>query len=424
MLTQRLLLSLLLALATSFCVNAEELRLPLKLSPVEARISAIEARINAKPTASAYNELAAALCRKGRDTEDLAVYEQASIAIDKSLQLSKANYEARKLQVTILLGKHEFAQALKLATQLNHEVPDDLAGWASLVEANIFLGNYAAAEPQAQWLLDLRPGNTLGFEKSAVLRELFGDIPGAIEFVDESIRRTSPNDTDQRAFLLTQKARLQLVSGYDKEAAMVVQEALQLFPKSQLATEILARIRFTQGNFSDAAALFESRYRAVKSARNLYDWAEALESNGQKAEAADAFQRFHSQAEAESAKPFNANSQLIFFYLDRKHDAPVALALATKMIAERHDCETLDAYAWALYKNGRYSEAKAQIARALSVGVRDPLYFCRAAQIAAKAGDAVAAGNYQKEFSTFRGATCPGEESLIVTSLVGTQANR
>ena len=114
----------------------------------------------------------------------------------------------------------------------------------------------------------------------------------------------------------------------------------------------------------------------------------------------------------------------MFFYLERKHDPAAALALAMRMSAERHDCETLDAYAWALYNNGKTAEAKSQMDRALAVGVRDPSFFCRAAQIAAKAGDAAAAGNYQKELATFKGASCPGTQAQMLTGLAAKEAAR
>ena len=388
-----------------------------KTSPAEARIAAAETKLKSgPPTYAAYNDLAGALCRKGRDTEDPAVYEQAEQAIVHSLQLSPANYEARKLQVTVLLGKHQFVEALQLATELNHKVPDDIAGWAALVDANIALGNYGDAERQAQWVIDLRPGNTLGFERAAALRVLFGDVPGAIEFVDEANRRTSPNDADEHAWLLTQKGALQLASGYDKEAEGMVQQAFQFFPDSQLATGLLARIYTAQGRVSEAVALFEKRYERVKSARNLYEWGESLERNGQKAEAAAIFKRFELQAETESSKPFNANLELVSFDLNRKNDPAAALTMAARMSKSSQDCATLDAYAWALRGNGKYAAAKVQMDRALAVGVREPLYFCHAAQIATKVGDTAAAANYQKEALSFKGGSCPAERGQALLS--------
>jgi tetratricopeptide (TPR) repeat protein len=216
-------------------------------SPVDQRIAAARKKIQAIPQSwQSYNDLASALCRKARDNGEVALYDQAAAELQHSLQLSPGNYDAQKLQVTVLLGKHELAQAAKLARELNHKVPDDIAGWGLLVDVNVALGNYAEAERDAQWILDLRPGSSLGFEKAASLRELFGDTEGAVEFFDEANRRTSQNDADQHAWLLTQNARLELTAGHLKRAEELLTQALQWFPDSELATGTLAKLQVAQ----------------------------------------------------------------------------------------------------------------------------------------------------------------------------------
>jgi tetratricopeptide (TPR) repeat protein len=216
-------------------------------SPVQQRIDAAQKRVQANLKSwQAYNDLATAYCRKARDNSDIAVYEQAQEALDRSFQLSPGNFEARKLEVTVLLGKHQFADALKLATALNNQTHDDIGVWALLVDANIALGKYEDAERDAQWILNLRAGSSLGFEKAAELRVLFGDPVGAVEFFDEANRRISQNDLDERAWLLTQSARQELAMGKTDEAAKFVTEALKLFPDSQTALAVLAKVREAQ----------------------------------------------------------------------------------------------------------------------------------------------------------------------------------
>lgn len=377
------------------------------LSPIDLRITQARAKVKASPNSvSSYTELAAALCRKARATEDLSVYNQAEVALNHSLQISNDDYQARRWRVAILLGKHEYVPALQLATELNRKVPDDIEGWAALVDANLALGNYPDAARQAQQIFALRPESALGFEKSAGLRELSGDVPGAIEFLDEANRRTPASDTEQHAWLMTQKARLQFLSGDDRQAEMLVGQALQLSPGSLVASAVLAHMRMAESRFAEAATLFARRYAAVKSARNLFDWAAALERNGQKQEAQTAFQNFQAQAERLIDAPFNANLELVFFYLTEKHAPASALALAIKMSAARHDVSTLDAYAWALFHSGRLQDASVQMKRVLQVGVRDPFFFCHASQIAASTGDAAAAANFRKELATFKHADC------------------
>jgi tetratricopeptide (TPR) repeat protein len=230
------LLCALLALA---CLPA-----PAQVSPVDQRISAAQKKLQLDAKSwQAYNELAFAFCRKGRDNLDSANYDRAQAALDHSFQLSPGNYDGQKLQVTVLLGQHRFAEALKLATQLNSKVHDDIGVWGLLVDCNMALGNYAEAERDAQWILDLRSGSSLGFEKAAGLRVHFGDPEGAIEFYDEANRRTSTNDAEEHAWLLTQIATLQLASGNLKQAEDRLAQALKLFPDSQLALSVQAKLR-------------------------------------------------------------------------------------------------------------------------------------------------------------------------------------
>jgi tetratricopeptide (TPR) repeat protein len=383
------------------------------LSPADQRIAAARRQVDANPKAfQTYNELAAALCRKARDTADVSLYEQATAAVDRSLELSPGNYDAMKLRASVLLGKHEFQQALKLTRELNRKVPDDIGGWALLVDANVAHGNYPEAELDAQWILNLRSGSALGFEKAAGLRELFGDSDGAVEFYGEALRRTAQSDLDQRAWLLTQKARLTLASGNPKSAAEMLSEASRLFPDSQLAALVMADVQEANGNYTEASALFRRCYTTVPSSANLYRWAVALERSGQKDKAAAEFAAFESQARAEIEKPYNANLQLIAFYTEHKNGPAEALRIATLESSHRQDAGTLAALAWALYQNGKFAAAKTQMDKALSVGIRDPTYFCHAARISAKVNNAADAARFEKELATFAAHSCPVDESI------------
>jgi tetratricopeptide (TPR) repeat protein len=387
--------------------------LALAVSPADQRIAAARQQVDANPKAfQTYNELAFALCRKARDTSDLSLYDQAAGAVNRSLELSAGNYDAMKLRAAVLLGQHEFSQALQLAQELNHKVPDDISGWALLVDANSALGNYPEAERDAQWVLNLRSGNALGFEKAAGLRELFGDNEGAVEFYEEALRRTAQSDLDQRAWLLTQKARLTLAAGNPKGAAEILTQASGLFPDSQLATLVMADIEAAKGNYSESSNLLEKCYRAVPSSANLYRWAVALELSGQKEKAAAQFSAFEAKARGEIARPYNANLQLIAFYTDHKNDPAEALRIATLESAHRQDCVTLAALAWALYQNGKFADAKTQMDKALAVGIREASYFCHAALISSKANNSADAARFQKELATFPAHSCSADQRI------------
>jgi tetratricopeptide (TPR) repeat protein len=396
-----------------FFLVLSSVSLVLALSPADQRIAAARQQLEANPKAfQTYNELAFALCRKARDTSDLSLYDQAGAAVNRSLELSPGNYDAMKLRASVLLGKHEFSAALKLAENLNHKTPDDIGAWALLVDANSALGNYAEAERDAQWVLNLRSGNALGFEKAAGLRELFGDNEGAIDFYEEALRRTAQSDLDQRAWLLTQKARLTLAAGNPKAAADILSEETRLFPDSQLATFVMADIEAANGNYTEAANLVEKCYHSVPSSANLYRWATALEQSGQKDKAAVQFSTFESKARAEINQPYNANLQLIAFYTEHRNDPAEALRIATLESGQRQDCVTLAALAWALYQNGKFADAKTQMDKALAVGIREAGYFCHAARISAKVNNTADAARFEKELATFGTHSCPVDQPI------------
>lgn len=352
--------------------------------PGTARIDSARKNVQAAPQApQGYIDLASALCRRARDSENLADYTEASAALDRALELSPANFDALKVRVAILLGRHDFLEALKQATALNRKMRDDITVWGYLVDANMALGEYGEAEKDAQWILDLRRGSTLGFIKAAALREIFGDLEGAIEFYDAALLRTSPNDVEDRSWLLARNAHLQLASRNAKRAGELLEQALTLNPESQLAKRILADLKASQGDYAAAVSLCSERVEKVPNADNLYQLAEMLQNAGRMAEAETAFQKFEARARAGIADTFNANRDLVFYYADRRNSPAEALAIASREAEKRHDSATLDAYAWALFRSGQVAEAKTQMERALSPGVRDGSYLCHAHQIAA-----------------------------------------
>jgi hypothetical protein len=110
----------------------------------------------------------------------------------------------------------------------------------------------------------------------------------------------------------------------------------------------------------------------------------ALKQTGSSNEADGTFAEFERQARAIADKPDNANRELIFYYTDYARKPADALRVARAEIARRQDIQTLDAYAWALYSNAQYAEARVELDKALKVGIRDAMLFRHDAAIAEK----------------------------------------
>jgi tetratricopeptide (TPR) repeat protein len=382
-------------------------------SPAERAIAQAQTAIAKKPNqCDGYNQLAIALARRARETSDVNFYAQAEEALKKSLGLSPDNLDAQKIHIWLLLGRHEFSAALDDAKTLNRRIPDDVLVYGFLVDANAELGNYKDAETAAQWMLNLRPGNLPGLTRAAYLRELFGDVDGALELMNMAYQSTPPTENEDGAWILTQMGHLRLSEGNTAEAETLLRQALQKFSGYHYALGNLAKVRIMQHRYTEAIDLLQKRYDAAPHAENLYDLAEALDLAGRSSEARKAFADFEIKSLAESVRADNSNRELIFYYADHAHEPARALEVAQKEFARRHDVYTLDAYAWALHVNGHNSDARKQIETALSVGIRDAKMLRHAGEIALSLGDQVAAERFLQDAAALN---APGSEQARAT---------
>jgi tetratricopeptide (TPR) repeat protein len=367
-------------------------------SPAERRVNAARKAIAEHPEKyQPYNDLGLALARRMRETSDPGYYAQAEAALKQSFRLVPGNFEGRKLQVLLLLGRCEYARARQAARELNRQMPDDVLVWGYLADADIGLGDYEDAERNAQWMLDLRPGNIPGLVRGARLRTLYGDLDGAMDFLKEASFQTPPTEVEDLAWYASEMANLELTRGQASEAAKLFSQALQLFPGYCRALEGMARVKMAQHEFAAAVGFLQQRNRVCPHPEDLLLLAQALEKAGRRQEAEESYSRFEAEACARLTASDNANRELVFYYVDEAHQPEKALRIAQLEISRRHDIETLHAYAWALYANGELAQARRQLESALAVGVRDAVVLYHAGVVASALDDQAAAPRFFKQ---------------------------
>jgi tetratricopeptide (TPR) repeat protein len=342
-------------------------------SPAERKIAAARRLVARNPDRfQGYNDLAMALARRARETADPSYYEQAAKPLAESRRLSPGNLEADRIEVWLLLGGHEFGLALEKAQALNRRVPDDVMTYGMLVDAYVEVGRYAEAEEAAQWMLDLRPGSLPALTRTAYLRELFGDVEGALESMTEALEQVLPRESEERAWVLTHMAHLHMLAGWLDRAQALTEEALRLFPDYHYALGELAKVHARRSDHSQEATLLAERFRVAPHPENLFTWAEALARAGRTSEARSRFAEFERLARAEMERTDNANRELALFLVDHAKRPRDALKVMEREIARRRDVYTLDVYAWALFAAGRRDEARRYMAEAIKVGTIDP----------------------------------------------------
>ncbi|MEM1452190.1 MAG: tetratricopeptide repeat protein [Planctomycetota bacterium] len=360
-------------------------------TPAERAIAVARRGVtNAPQSVEAHVALATALSRRARETADPVWYDRSDEALDASLELAPEHFGAARMRVWNQLGRHEFEDALAGALALHERAKDDVATYGLLVDAQVELGRYADAEESAQWMLNLRPGTPAAMTRVSYLRELFGDVPGAIDAMRAAFHSTRPSEAEDRAWMLTHLAHLELERGRTDAAEGYATGALELFDDYHYALKELARVRSAQGRHADALALLQRRYVVAPHPENLYDAAEAAAEAGDAEAAREMFERFESLALEETGSIDNANLELVEYWLERVGDDTAierALDLASRRAERRCDVATLASLAWAQHRAGQHAEALATIDEVVAVGWRSPKVRLRAGLIARANGD-------------------------------------
>jgi tetratricopeptide (TPR) repeat protein len=390
-----LVFALFLAMTASGAAVAGESGSP---TPAELRIAGAEKVLERQPSRyQAYNELAQALIRRARETGDNSYIEQAQKAIQSSLKIQPENFEAQQAQVDLLLAEHDYHAALEKARALNHRMPDAVLVWGYMAEAQAGLGDYQQAENSAQWMMNLRPGNVPVYLVGAELREDWGDLDGAQEYLSKALQQAPPFEAEETARILTKMARILRESGRSDAAESLLQKALKTFPGYYLSLQELAEVRLGERQYSEAVELLEKRNRSFPSPASELLEARAYEGAGRTADAAKLYAEFEREARAIISQPDNANIELVAYYTDRAHQPQEALRIARLQIENRHDVWTLDAYAWALYANRRYDEAGQQMEKAIDIGTRNAVLYYHAGAIEAAIGQKSEASRFLQE---------------------------
>jgi predicted Zn-dependent protease len=294
--------------------------------------------------------------------------------------IGQSQRDAMRARAETLLAQMEFSRALTEAQVFNRAMPDEIVGYQLMAAAQIELGDYADAEKQIQWMLDLRIGkaDSTGWLLVARFREAIGDVDGALEAVNLAVARLQPGQNRESETLAAYAARLLCINGKPALAEQAVGRFASTPGAAADTLQALAEIRLAQGRRAEAVEILR---RLAASGpphpRLLYMLAEATN-------AATDYVAFEHAACAITANPDNANRELALYYAGPGKQPAKAVEVARRESLRRHDILTLDALAVALFANHQKSEAHDVMQRVLAVGTRRPEILRHAARIGIK----------------------------------------
>jgi len=362
-----------------------------ELDQARADVGFWAARLTASPgDVVAAVQLAQADLADARLTGDVTAYLRAQAADDAALSAEPAYGPALTLRASILVSLHQFPAARDLARSLLARLPDDPTALGVLGDASLELGDLATAGTAYHTLVSVSDGSAAEVRLGR-LDLITGDAVGAV-----AADRTAAADAADEGLVGTALGFYDVTLGDallatgDETGARAAYEA-GLAARTDLPGALvgLARIDAFDGHTDAAIAGMDTAIAAIP----LPDWLArrsdleaARNGPGDAARATADRATINAIAQLAGSAGYLYDRTTSLYLSDHGLDAARAVQLATDELAIRRDVYGYDALAWALLNDGRSSEADAPVQSALAAGTADPRLWYHAGMIAAANG--------------------------------------
>jgi tetratricopeptide (TPR) repeat protein len=359
---------------------------------LDGEIASLQQRLREIPDDwRGFAQLGLAYVAQARVTADPSWYPKAEGVLRRSLRLQPDENVDGALGIGALdLARHDFAAALREGRRASDLNPYSADAYGVIGDALLELGRYDRAFEAFQTMVDTRP-DLASYARVAYARELVGDVPGAERAMRMAFDAAgTPSDSAWTAYQL---GELAFGSGDVGSARGWYARGLNTDPAYVPNLAGLAKVAWARGDDELAIARFTEVVARYPSAEFVGALADLYRATGKPALADRQEAVVAAMHDLATANGVNVDLELALF--DADHGDPEgALAAARAEWARRQSVHVADAYAWALYANGRYRRASTFAERALALGTRSALILFHAGMIRLELGDEVGARRY------------------------------
>ncbi|WP_210464820.1 tetratricopeptide repeat protein [Rufibacter roseolus] len=371
----------------------------------KAAINGLQRKLREKP--NDYRSkllLALAYMQEARVTGDHPYYFPAALElVDNILDAEPADqvliYETTVAKASIQLSLHQFEKALetgKAAVAMN---PRGAAVYGVLCDANVELGNYEEAIRMADQMTSLRP-DLKSYSRISYLREIHGDLPGAIEAMQAAVKAGFPG-LEQTAWSQVTLGSLYEKTGDLVQAEYYYQRALAEYNQYAFALGGLGRIAVKRGQKQEALKLFTQAANTLPEFSFQEELVRLYQKQGENAKAKARLKELLEGMEEDQEAGHNVDLELANIYLELQKDYPRALKYALKEYERRpNNIDVNKTLANIYYHQQNYAKAAAHIQKATRTQSQNAELLCLHGLIDYRLGKLAAGQNKIKKSFT------------------------
>jgi tetratricopeptide (TPR) repeat protein len=331
-------------------------------------------------------QLATVEAERGRLTADLAAYDTASTLIEKSLALSPDYPPTIEVRASIRFAIHDFTGAAADAATVLAKLPVDPTALSILGDAQLELGNAAAAAATFDRLAATGPGPWLDVRR-AKLAYATGQPAQAVALARSAATAAAKDDPANAWFYDYALGEFSRLSGDADGARFAYAAALAIRPADLGSLVGLARIDAFDGNVAAASAGLQRAAAIAPQPETLALLGDLATLAGDPTDASRQFATVRLTGTLSALAGSVYDRQLDLFQLDHGGATDAILSDAQAALAVRADPAGHDTVAWALHRLGREEEAAAESALARGSGIVDARILYHAGAIAMARGD-------------------------------------
>ena len=353
-------------------------------------VDAAQQRLSASPDdPQLLSLLALAYLQRVREAGDPSYYSRADELVRRALAFGPSEITTLVAAGTLSLGRHDFAAALEHGERAIAVAPARAAGHGIVTDALVELGRYDEAIAAAQRMVDLRP-DLASYSRVAYVRELHGDLPGAISAMRAAIAAGNPA-SEATAWTEVQLGHLLFMTGDLSGAEGAYESSRDRVRDYVYGDAGIARVRAARGDLRGAAQLYERAVARLPLPELAAALGDVYAKLGDPARAEQQYAVVAATSKLLAAGGVRTDVDQALFDADHGRNIPAALTAARAEYELRTSIHVADALAWAEYRAGDLVAARRHSAEALRTGTQDPLLLYRAGVIADAAGDSVRA---------------------------------